>query len=82
MYPVESTRLVAVADLAMPGAALGNGAPHVLEDFRGMCSGLEYAVVLPDEFPSRVAADFAKSLVDESDAAGDVGDLTMACCRA
>jgi hypothetical protein len=46
VHPVEAARLVAIADFAIPGAAIGDGAPHVLIDLRRMRAGFEDAVVL------------------------------------
>jgi hypothetical protein len=73
VHPVEAARLVAIADVAVPGTAVGDGAPHVLIDLRRVLAGFEDAVVLAQQFLARIPADPAEAVVGEGDAAGDVG---------
>jgi hypothetical protein len=72
--PVVGAVLGAVADLAVPDFAGGDGAVHVGEEGLGVVAGVEEAVVLAEEFFAGVAGDPAEAVVGVGDAAAGVGD--------
>ena len=62
--PVERAVLGAVAHLAAPGLALGDGAPHVGPESLRVMARIDDAVALAQQFIAVVSADAAKRLVD------------------
>ena len=67
VHPVVGTVLRPVLDFPFPDLALPDGRPHVPEDFLGMITRADDAVVLPDEFLPRVLGNRAELVVDVSD---------------
>src|SRR5471030_27066 len=70
--PVQAAILGAIADLALPDVAQGDGAPQGGEEFGGVQAGVEQAMVLPNQFRAAIAGDRAELLIDVSDPAAEV----------
>ena len=72
-YPVQAAILGAVADIALPDLAVGDGLIQVDEKIQGVGAGIEQAVVLPQKLFARVVADGAKLVVDIGNGAPHIG---------
>ena len=72
-HPIQVTAFGAVAHLAMPGPAGGQGAVHLPEETLGVGAGVEHGVVLPEQLFPRVAAHLAKLVVHRQNAPLHIG---------
>ena len=72
--PVQVTAFASVADVAAPGRAAGDGAPHPGKEGRRLHPRVDDAVVLPQQLVAGIATDGAEGIVDFDDRAVAIGD--------
>ena len=63
-----------ILNLAVPDLPAPNGPVHLLKELLWMMSGIDDAVILPNQFLAGIPADGAELVIDVGDRALDVGD--------
>ena len=74
VHPVEGAVLGAVLDFPLPHTALRDRRPQVADEFLRMEAGVDDAVVLSQQFFSRILRDRTELVVHERDPAPRIGD--------
>ena len=73
-HPVEEAVLGAVFDFPLPHKALRDRRPQVADEFLRVIAGVDDAVVLAQQFFSRILRDRTELVVHERDPAARIGD--------
>ena len=73
VHPVQASRLVAVADLAMPDHASGDHLPHLREEILALHAGVQDTVILVQQFFAAVTADLAQLVIGVDDVTRQIG---------
>ena len=73
-HPVIHAVLGLVSDFPLPDPPLRDRRPHIAHELLGMVTGIDDAMVLPQQFPARIFGDRAELVVDVDDFPLRIGD--------